>query len=435
MRQDASQSIKEFFLQHPASLREHFGNIISKLLKTSVDEDHIVRRNFFNCLEHIFKNSTEQEVQPFFSLIMAHLNCAMTHIKDSVQLDSLRFLDICIKFFPKLFVKDCEKILHSLLNLVSYKQGATSGQHSKGNKRDHKGMPTMGNRIMSVNPTGKISSIKSENDVLRRLLQIATIVLTPEYKNQESGLNNAVSSVYVGASMLNLCLSKYGLSRKFPGNHTSNGTTTDSAGREDPQEKARKLIISYMPFLFKCWNDCSPSCYSIPSPDASRDSSLATMAIIVDIIKLAVASNSTTSSTGETETSCAYINYDDFVKNFMHYFPYSQQQASISRKERKGASDVAKVDIVSLNMHLCEIFSKLSTSETAKGKFMAVIGKNVLKYIKSVIATIDPKSLLCHVETIRDVLKEFCATSKMSLNVSKDASGNGQFFLLIFFIL
>eukprot|EP00794_Sanderia_malayensis_P003756 gene3756-4278_t len=405
-RQDASLALKDFFIQHPTVLRQNLSQVIPKLLEKSVDSDHIVRKNFISCLRHVFSNITEQEIYPFFSFIMAHLNCAMTHINEDIQLDSFQFLDICLESFPKVFMKDSTKVLPSILSLISYKQNSRSTKFDKGTKQSHKGISSLVSQEISIDPTSKISSLKTKQAVLERLLKISSLIFK---SNDACGLlgRNSENEIYLSQTISHVQL------HKFPP-QVDNATSMaiDRLGVEETvsiyKTDPKKIILSHLPALFQCWNEAKLANFSNnPLSNAAKDSSMPSMLTISEIIKLNIMDLSLSNS--DTLTSLGDSFFDDFIKFFMKDFPYSS--ADLSDKYQKKASSTAVIGdtAVLLNINICCTYVKLLKSETGeKVRVHLLICRKVLRYIQSLLANAEANSFKSQIIATTDVFICLC---------------------------
>ena len=98
---------------------------------------------------------------PFSPLIIAHLSCAMTHIYDDIQHDSLGFLELCLQCFPSLMVTSSSQLINNFIGIISH-QDTLRPQRFNGLQ----GLPRS---ILTVNPKGKLSSLRSRLKVLQQL--------------------------------------------------------------------------------------------------------------------------------------------------------------------------------------------------------------------------------------------------------------------------
>lgn len=392
IRQDATESLKHFFIQFPSSLHHNLNLFITKLLGKSVDLHFVVRKNFISCLEHVFKNVTQGEIQPFFPVVMAHLNCAMTHINEEIQSDSLKFLDLCLDYFPDLFIENCDKVFHSFLDMVSQSQGSSLGKYG-GSKKNKSQI----NRDVLIKPDGKMSSLRAKKDALEKLLKIVSLVFIQ--RKESMGMDHPSSNcnqIVVNRSRGNFILHKY----KCVDDHNKEVSGEIQSGLKIPLEtekvmSIKNLILSFLPVLFHCWNDCNPSSYTLSSVDKKNDSALSIMCSIVFVLKSVV------SSQVGTEYLKVFIQdyFEDFEKYILAFFPFSwnsTQSQTLNHGLQNG--------ILNVNIAICEIYCKLFASYPPLAKDSYGNFEKVLDYVKSVSYGLRSSKKIDSLESIQEVI-------------------------------
>lgn len=349
---------------------------------------------------------------------MAHLSCAMTHINEDIQADSLKFLELCLDLFPELFLGNCDKVLQNFLDLISHKQISVAGK-----KHDSKGISQMVNRELSVKPSGRMSAVKTRNDILQKLLKIVSLVFRTD-SEEDKGLDQ-VKDIEVENS-LNYVLLKYGLFDTDKSTHLFNRTESGMFKEAtDATNKTRLLIQSVMPILFNCWNDANPSTYSIPSPEKTNQTSLSTMVAIVSIMRKV---SSYEKQRNQTE-SFAELYFKDFVKNIVNFFPFSMVNATQGKTKKKEETD-SDADLIQMNMDICNIYCKSvahnpeSMNQTMK--YMRII----LQYIVTLIADLSGKDLIGHMDCIREILNILLRSSICIETESQGKEGRQFKFIL-----
>jgi len=366
-RKDATESLKNFFLQYPSSLHQRLSIVMPKLLSKSVDLHYNVRKNFMSCLEHIFQNVGSTEIQPFFPVIMAHLSCAMTHINEEIQTDSLKFLGLCLELFPLHFLENCEKVFHNFLDMVYQSQGLTVGRKNVANSSTVKSF----NRDVLVKPIGKLSSPKVKKDILEKLLKIVSLVFTSNNNVSRLPGNMGHFEFPFEKSGNKFCLTKYGLL----------GYEKDSLAcnkREviflDGAKAVKDTILTFIPALFQCWNDCKASS---GTSSVMEDSSMQIMTSIASILR-DITSSLAASSDMELFTRTYFY---DFTKYFLENFPFSFNIAY--KKQAKHPQQELSASTISLNISICEVYCIMIGCNQALALENSSQLKGVLGYIRS----------------------------------------------------
>ena len=368
-RKDATESLKNFFLQYPSSLHQKLSIVIPKLLSKSMDLHYSVRKNFLSCLEHIFQNSGSTEIQPFFPVVMAHLSCAMTHINEEIQTDSLKFLGLCLDLFPLLFLENCEKVFHNFLDMVYQSQGLTGG--GKNLSSTVKSF----SRDVLVKPIGKLTSPKVKKDILEKLLKIVSLVFTTNSNDFRLQRNMGYLEVPFEKSRSKFCLVKYGL-LDYQKDYVSCNTHSKKIENVFP-DGARAVkdgILSFVPALFQCWNDCKASS---GTSSVVEDSSMQIMTSIASILRDITSS---LAASNEVEFFTKTYFYD-FTKCFLENFPFSFNIAH--KKQARHSQKELNTSIISLNISICEVYCNMIGCNQALALDNASQLKGVLGYIRS----------------------------------------------------
>ena len=154
--------MKDLFQCHKNLLQENLGIVIKRVAEKMTDSEPSVRQSLLLFLCFIFPLVPQERMAPFSSLIVAHLSCAMTHIYDDIQHDSLGFLELCLRYFPSLMVASSSQLIHNFVGMISH-------QSTLGVKKS-KGFQLKAGKGLSVNPKGKLSSLRSRLKVLQQLL-------------------------------------------------------------------------------------------------------------------------------------------------------------------------------------------------------------------------------------------------------------------------
>ena len=176
VRLDAIAGLRELVINFPDIVDQNLAAILEKSSELFIDKDAAVRQGVIRLLKAYLPKVTEKQISPFFPLLCAHLCCAMTHIYDEIQIDSLSVLDTLLETFPHLMVTKSNQVLTNFIDQISRKQN--QGQDS-------------GSRSLTVNPNSKLSSLKWRTSVLNRLEKFLGAIL--DCNKQKLG-ENEVSS-------------------------------------------------------------------------------------------------------------------------------------------------------------------------------------------------------------------------------------------------
>lgn len=125
-------------------------------------------------------------MRPFFPIVSAHVCCAMTHIYEDIQSDSLQILDIFLEHYPSLIVDRSSQIIPNFIEQIS---------HQNNTKKS-----SAGNRSLSIKPDGKIQAHKWRNQVLSRLSKLLSTLVESsgplKYESKIEGRDEALKVMW-----------------------------------------------------------------------------------------------------------------------------------------------------------------------------------------------------------------------------------------------
>lgn len=150
------KNIKEVLTSFPEDVfPKYLGELIQVCAQLSLDLDKEVRREGFRVLGSLFQIVNVDLIEPFFHILSTYLRCAMTHLNQYIQDDSLMLLDTMLERMPSLVAKYHEKIFENFLDLISKLKNETKP-----------------GRTLTVNLGKKTTNVKWRCKVLERLLLI-----------------------------------------------------------------------------------------------------------------------------------------------------------------------------------------------------------------------------------------------------------------------
>ena len=162
-------------INFPGVVDQHLAAVLEKSVELFIDKDATIRQGVIRLLKAYLPKVTEKQISPFFSLLCAHLCCAMTHIYDDIQVDSLSVLDILLETFPCLMVSKSSQVLTNFIDQISRQQSQGHGK---------------GPRSLTINPNSKTSSLKWRTSVLRRLEKFLVAILDSRQDRQGSSVSD-----------------------------------------------------------------------------------------------------------------------------------------------------------------------------------------------------------------------------------------------------
>lgn len=361
------------------------------------DNEPSVRQSLLLLLCSIFPMVPQEKMAPFSPLIIAHLSCAMTHIYDDIQHDSLGFLELCLQCFPSLMVTSSSQLINNFIGMISH-QDTLRPQRFKG-------LQGLSRTILSVNPKGKLSSLRSRLKVLQQLHAFL--------KAMES-LSNSGSSEMTFSSTSNGDVSSakpvFKFSKLRPTqvqvlqhsvnepklSHVSFGNTSFSSSSSrkveielnilTDEKQTKNLMETIVPLLLECWVECNPTQMTSLPDNVVSSSAIDVMLAIAETLKIIFAAaqrnqkNFTCTTESSTVKSLQEIYVKDLSTHIMAFFPFRLNHAqAVNKRKRKSGNALRKAEsensdglALVLNLTVCEIMLQfLGTDMTLQSNFQS----------------------------------------------------------------
>ncbi|CAL8113340.1 unnamed protein product [Orchesella dallaii] len=119
LRKDAVIGLQEIASIQITAIIRNLDKILAKIASLTSDEENIVRKENLKLAEIVFSKVAENQLRPFWSMLVAHLKCTLTHLVPSVRYNALLFIELLIQHYPGLVMESCSAILPSVLSLIS----------------------------------------------------------------------------------------------------------------------------------------------------------------------------------------------------------------------------------------------------------------------------------------------------------------------------
>ncbi|XP_078572190.1 testis-expressed protein 10 homolog isoform X2 [Branchiostoma floridae x Branchiostoma japonicum] len=246
VRHEAITGLKDLLARHPAVVPSHLSSVVEKCSELFVDKDPVVRKAAIGLLRHTFSQASANQISPFFSLISAHLCCAMTHIFEDIRQDSLTVLDVCLEHFPSLLTSRSGQILTNFI-------GQISSMKDKGVKKD----AASSSHRLSVNLNSRLTSLQWRSKVLHRLHHFLKAMLsesdTGGGESGEEQKKGFVHETFDGTKPLHVQVFPYSSSSSSTG-YLIRATTPSTASLFSLHDFAASLL----PLLLETWVEGSP---------------------------------------------------------------------------------------------------------------------------------------------------------------------------------
>ena len=415
MRLEALVGMHDLLQEHPELLLPNLSKILQRSLVTFTDSERVVRHALHKLLKLVFSQISEKQIAPFLSVVVAHLHCGLTHITDSVQLDSLKLFDLLLELYPSLLVPHAQELLTLLINLLSHNQNL----FVSGGNKSRKTVVSSSSSLTS-DPSSKLSKYSSRMETfiqLQKLFQLLLVSTEEERKNEGAvlcghGVKQDAPVIDVHSQKILICkdgvyqeiesglcdltkpipqvaiLKNYGIQIPKEAYIDQWLEATGSVGEvhsssvQGMQDEFMSSIHKLISLLLESWVECSPSKFVTPGHAVSKkcmELMEVVLGLLALVLKLVVRLEEMSEEKGGGRLESLQRKFsDDFRKHFLAYFPFPFSHANTSTTNSSSSSsrpgfvfgrDDATQGTTGLTMNFtfCEVvlnlFSKCSSTE------------------------------------------------------------------------
>ncbi|KAG9038755.1 hypothetical protein FRB95_014304 [Tulasnella sp. JGI-2019a] len=130
VRKDALTGLRELLEIHPGMLHTNLNTIINGTSRTIGDEDSGVRKSLLQLYDVVFTLVSTDVLLPHAAPILLHATSALSHIFREIRIDSINFLDLLMKYAPRVFLRSKQRVLDGYLSLLNLRGKTTEDQAS-----------------------------------------------------------------------------------------------------------------------------------------------------------------------------------------------------------------------------------------------------------------------------------------------------------------
>ncbi|XP_019531719.2 testis-expressed protein 10 homolog [Aedes albopictus] len=274
---DGLRGLREILAKLPTEVTEnHLSTAIKSIVSISIDIERDVRRDCYKTLGLLFAAAGQENVLPFFDVLLSFLRCAMTHIQPRIQEDSLLLLDTFLQHLPQLVLLNRDKIFPQFLDMISKLRSESKPE-----------------RTLTLSLNKQSTSTKWRTRVLMRLIGMLRILIDSkkgdgkvamEMKGGEEPMDTGdesnpfttksthipasslpVNNVFDYRAPLHFPLVRHRLYQPCPLTCLFRKSITGSGGNlslSDQIDEGRKLktyVQMLMPLLFESWLEVRPT--------------------------------------------------------------------------------------------------------------------------------------------------------------------------------
>ncbi|XP_046550863.1 testis-expressed protein 10 homolog [Haliotis rubra] len=358
VRHDGVTGLRELMTLHPHMITSQLATIIEKALPLIMDKDSNVRQACLKLFKLIFTSTPAQQIEPFFPVLSAHLCCAMTHIYDDIQHDSLEVFDLLLDTYPLLIANNSGQLLQNFIEQISRQQNVTKGQKS--------------NLSLAVKLDSKYSVQRWRSGILSRIYKLLLTLLMWRFtETSTSGLGDK-GREYAALSCIPLQFpSSVADSWEQPGFKLKSVTATSVTSSKG--DNFADFATALIPLLVQCWVECR----SAHGQQKIKDNlvapgSVTVMHHVMQVLHLLWRCLDRAADDNTLVKEVFGSHEKEFMNHFMTYFPYSIQDNVGHRNtaaNRKNKKEVIQVTAEALNLSVCEVMATLV--ETTQDKTLS----------------------------------------------------------------
>ncbi|XP_028399704.1 testis-expressed protein 10-like [Dendronephthya gigantea] len=405
-REDALLGLKDLFQKHPGILKSNLNAVLQRILSLTTDIESSVRKSFLAIISLVFKTLSETEILPFFSNVMAYLCSAMTHLNESIRLDSLKFLDLCLEHFPQLVKANPKNIIMNFINVISVEKSSVAKKSS---------IP------VKIELKAKVTSQKAQLEVLSRLNHLLCIIFgNPTKASNGDCIQSTNNQGSEKLDDINLGIAKdtsqVTLSNVNPvliSNFSMKKTSSNFQSWTMDEKWLTELISCLSPVLFEYWVECCPAEFTMNLIPVTRSS--VPLKIMKEVLEIFVTFVESLKSILDQSRFHEFLGSDlfsHFNSHFMKVFPLS---FTLQQSGRKSKVDFGKsITDVELNILIARLLSFHIPQIKLDVKSLPKWASAVLAYLYEILAS-------------KSVTKQ---QSKLSASDIKSLSELAQMFLL-----
>lgn len=380
VRVEAVNGLKELFTTNPHLVQSHLSDILERLAELLTDKDSVVRQGAIRVFKFFLPLVSEKQISPFFPLLCAHLCCAMTHIYDDIQVDSLVVLDLLLDNYPRLMIYRSNQVLSNFIEQISRQQGQGQAKRS-----------------LSTDPNSATSSVKWRSSVLNRLQKFLSAIL----KFQEFTLDSTCVSDGHNPSptcdvyFTNFTLDEVMSIQKFPVYIQEQWVTPGFILRPSMSKDVKLDVLgvkfpefakTLIPLLLECWVESAPSKdkNKFSGVNSVLEENVGMMYNILQVTQL-LWQCTLALSTEQSDDILSQESYlKEFEQHFMANFPYSVNTRISKKGKKQQAAEQVSAEV--LNLSICNIMthfiSKQSTNQRKSPFWLPMITMYLNDFLK-----------------------------------------------------
>lgn len=190
VRHDALTGLQDIFSSRPAILLENLPKLVEQVFPVVVDVSAKVRQALLVLIRTVTNLLEKAHVLPFFPVLVAHLNCGLTHISEKIQLDSLKILDIYVAKYSDLLTGHFGTVFPTLLTLL-LRYRTNLQRDAKPKQKGVRGIVHGTSPTLDSNPSNVLVSKESRLNILNIMKSFLEAMLKKRLFQEPSSRSTA----------------------------------------------------------------------------------------------------------------------------------------------------------------------------------------------------------------------------------------------------
>ncbi|XP_012255740.2 testis-expressed protein 10 homolog [Athalia rosae] len=372
VRQEAVRGLKEILCQHSEKiLSSQLHSLLRSISALSLDKEKSVRRDSLKILKLILKPVSNDELEPFFDILISYLSCAMTHIDPNIKEDSLSFLDVLAENCGALLARNSPKVLPNFLDMISKLQTDSKLE-----------------RTLTISLSSKQTSIKWRINVLSRLGTILTSIVNVKrhQKPNDNDFSSASNIIEVTEHTLHIPLFRKNYLKNCQFNYTKAQELNPRTSNCSDLEELQEFIKVLMPLMIESWLEVAPKQNKVAQSNLVITTEGSTLlSTIMKIMELLIEYIDIVESQWDVHTISLWFvaNFRSMVdKNIIENFPYCLTKPVAHLKKRQvDFMDLPNTKCLEQNIAICHVYIWLSSFTDVHVPFSRDVSLRILQYL------------------------------------------------------
>ncbi|GAB6026746.1 Testis-expressed sequence 10 protein [Chamberlinius hualienensis] len=404
MRLDAVKNLNEMLSTNSSIIKANIHQLIEKLSQLFTDNSSSVRKMNVKALTMVISYVNDEQMIPFFPIIVTHLRCAATHLMQEVQKDALLVVDVLVDRFPRQVRYFSKNLLEDIVSLITNHGMSGSNKRqtkserpltSFGTKRKHGS-----SSAINVKVSSKFTSVSWHLQLCYRLEKILSNIC--KNMSAQSEFKDASIQSYKWESSKDLVVShNYLISTKKSSNSDCMTNYFENL------DQLKSVISNITPLLYEMWIEAGSLNEAIDHNKQSNNQQLETYCCILKLFKCMWLLLENWKNENEFDLSTWFVkSYGNEILTYcFKVFPHvDNTNTNASRKFAKGSVPALSMSVQEINLLSCEVM--FGFTPWVKDNNAKYLLDGCINYVMDLLNTIGSRSPV-KLEILLSVVKRY----------------------------